>query len=226
MFRFMGKKTRHAGNYGMQALMMSSSLAKEGFHLSVKYCEALLEKFHQYEPLIRSGFQKFVEDEIRRTRILRTPVGREMYFFGLRPNADISKIFKEAFAYIPQSTVGDNTGLSILFCETNSPGWVVLDTHDAVTLELDDSIETINRGMELLAESFNRTFTFPNGTTIQIPVEFELGYDLKNEKEFDPSKCQGNVKTGLQTILNTLRRPVSHLSATTSGAPQPPSVVS
>jgi DNA polymerase-1 len=218
MFRFMGKKTRHAGNYGMKAPKMAVELAKEGFSLGVKYCETLLERFHAYEPEIRNSFQSSVENTIRRTRTLYTPVGRERYFFGLRPDADNSKIFKEAFSYIPQSTVGDNTGLSILYYESNDPGKVIMDTHDAVTLEVEDSIEEISQAVELLQESFNREFTFPNGTIIKIPVEFELGYDMKNEVEFDPRKCE-NVKTGLRSTLDILRRPPRVPSPISSGVP-------
>jgi hypothetical protein len=229
MLRFMGKKTRHAGNYGEGPAMMAISLIKEVPDLVeamsrdgklVPYCTLLLNGFHAYEPEIRNSFQKFVEDRIRTTRTLRTPVGRERYFFGLRPDADNSKIFKEAFSYIPQSTVGDNTGLSILYCERNKPGLVIMDTHDAVTLEVDDRYEDILRGLELLRDSFDREFVFPNGTRIKIPIEYTLGYDLKNEVELDPKKCQGNLETGLKAILPTLLQHRSPLSPISTG-PQP-----
>jgi DNA polymerase I-like protein with 3'-5' exonuclease and polymerase domains len=183
MFRLMGKKTRHAGNYGMQAPKMAVELAKEGFSLGIKYCETLLGRFHAYEPEIRNSFQSSIESSIRLTRTLRTPVGRERYFFGLRPDADNSKIYKEAFSYLPQSTVGDNTGLSILFCEQKSHGKVIMDTHDAVTLEVNDEEEEILAALELLRDSFDREFTFPKGTKIKIPIEATLGYDLRNEVE-------------------------------------------
>lgn len=207
MFRYMGKKTRHAGNYGMTPPRMAVELAKEGFSITQSYCELMLGRFHQYEPEIRNSFQRYVETALRTTRTLRTPVGRERYFFGLRPSYDNSKIYKEAFSYIPQSTVGDNTGLSILYCERRTPGWVVMDTHDAVTLEIDQSERAIIEGVELLTESFNRRFTFPlRGIEIQIPIDFTLGYDMKNEVELD-TKC-ANWQTGLKDILNTsLPRP-------------------
>ena len=204
MFRFMGKKTRHAGNYGMQAPKMAVELAKEGFSLGVKYCETLLERFHAFEPEIRNSFQKSVEDSIRTKRTLRTPVGRERYFFGLRPDADNSKIFKEAFSYIPQSTVGDNTGLAVLHCERVRPGWVIMDTHDAITLELDDREDEILAGLELLRNAFDREFTFPNGTKIKIPIEYTLGYDLKNEMEINPAQCHGDLATGLRNTYPML----------------------
>jgi len=215
----MGKKTRHAGNYGMKAPKMAVELAKEGFSLGVKYCETLLERFHAYEPEIRNSFQSSVEDSIRRTRTLTTPVGRSRYFFGLRPDADNSKIYKEAFSYIPQSTVGDNTGLSILFCENNDPGKVIMDTHDAVTLEVEDEESEILASLRLLEESFNREFTFPNGTKITIPIEFTLGYDLKNEMELDLKTCRGDLKTGLANTYPLLLQLRNLPYPSYSGAP-------
>lgn len=220
MFRFMGKKTRHAGNYGMQAPKMSVELAKEGFSLGVKYCETLLERFHAYEPEIRNSFQKYIEDNIRTKRTLRTPIGRERYFFGLRPDADNSKIFKEAFSYIPQSTVGDNTGLAVLHCERAKPGWVIMDTHDAITLELDDREDEILAGLKLLENAFDRELTFPNGTKINIPVEYTLGYDLKNEMEIDPKKWHGDLKTGLSNTYPMLYQLRNLPFPSSSGAPQ------
>ena len=220
MFRFMGKKTRHAGNYGMQAPKMSVELAKEGFSLGVKYCETLLERFHAYEPEIRNSFQSSVENAIRTTRTLRTPIGRERYFFGLRPDADNSKIFKEAFSYIPQSTVGDNTGLSVLHCEERDPGKVIMDTHDAITLEVEDNEKEIITALELLRDAFDRELTFPNGTKINIPVEYTLGYDLKNEMEIDPKKWHGDLKTGLSNTYPMLRQLRNLPFPSFSGAPQ------
>lgn len=210
MFRFMGKKTRHAGNYGMTPPRMAVELAKEGFSITQSYCELMLGRFHEYEPEIRNSFQKYVEDCLRIGRVLRTPVGRERYFFGLRPSYDNSKIFKEAFSYIPQSTVGDNTGLAILHCEREEPGLVLMDGHDAITLELDDNEEAILKGVELLREAFNRKFTFPlRGVEIQIPIDFELGYDMKNEMELD-TKC-ADYRIGLRSTLNTLRQQANRL---------------
>lgn len=204
MLRYMGKKTRHAGNYGMTSPRMAVELAKEGFSITQAYCDLMLERFHLYEPEIRNSFQFWIRDCLTRTRTLTTPVGRSRYFFGLRPSADNGKIFKEAYSYIPQSTVGDNTGLAALYCEKVHPGWLVMDTHDALTLEVDDSEEEIIKGVELLKEAFNRKFTFPlKGVQIQIPIDFEIGYDLKNEAEL---KCHGDYRTGLRAILHTLRQ--------------------
>lgn len=205
MLRYMGKKTRHAGNYGMQAPRMAAVLAAEGFAVNRQYCEVLLNEFHKAEPEIRNTFQYRVENELRTSRTLQTPIGRTRYFFGLRPGADNGKLFKEAYSYIPQSTVGDNTGLAVLHCENVQPGWVHMDHHDAITLEVPDSERDIRSAISLLTEAFNRKLEFPNGTVVQIPVEFELGYDLKNEVDFNP-KCPADLETGLPSILHGLRQ--------------------
>jgi hypothetical protein len=213
MFYFLGKKTRHAGNYGMTAPRMAEVLIKEvpdaveGMAKTgklISYCDFMLDAFHTAEPEIRNTFQYYVERCLRDSRMLQTPVGRERYFFGLRPGADNSKLFKEAFSYIPQSTIGDNTGLSILYCERTKPGLVVLDGHDAVTLEIPDTIKDIENGVQLLRDAFKREFTFPNGIKISIPIEFELGYDMKNQQKFDGS-CPEKLRIGLQNTANSSR---------------------
>jgi DNA polymerase-1 len=205
ILRYMGKKTRHAGNYGMQAPRMAAVLASEGFAVNRQYCEVLLNEFHKAEPEIRNTFQYRIENELRNSRILQTPIGRTRYFLGLRPGADNGKLFKEAYSYIPQSTVGDNTGLAVLFCETTKPGWVIMDHHDAITLEVPDSEADISEAISLLSEAFSRKLIFSNGTTIEIPVEYEIGYDLKNQVEFNP-KCPADLQTGLPIILHGLRQ--------------------
>lgn len=194
--RYLGKKTRHAGNYGMKENRFAEVLTKEAPDFSevmartgklVNYCKTMLGRFHDFEPEIRNTFQHGVETRLRDKRLLRTPIGRSRYFFGLRPGADNSKLFKEAFSYIPQSTVGDNTGLALLYCERVLPGWVVMDNHDAITLELPDTEKSIRAGIALLSAAFNRELTFENGLKMKIPIEFELGYDLQNTKELSPN---------------------------------------
>jgi hypothetical protein len=193
---------------------MSDSLAKDGIHMTPQECEALLERMNQYEPGIQGIFHKYIEDCISRDRTLRTPLGRERIFFGLRPRGDNSKIFMEAYSYIPQSTVGDNTGLAVLFIECTNEDYsgserfgkfpIVHECHDSITLELDDNAETINEARSLFVEAFDREFTFHNGITVQIPVEAELGYNLKDTISTEKSK----EKLGLPKTVDDLQEDV------------------
>jgi len=198
-FRFYGKKTRHAGNYGMAGNRLSAELAKEGFHINKQQCEFFLAKFHESEPSIRGVFQRYVEREISARRLLQTPLGRERYFFGCRPFGDNSAVFRDAYSYIPQSTVGDNTGLAILQLEGSRPGLVVMDLHDEVVMEHDDCLMACLQAADSLRKAFDREIRFPNGTTIVIPTQLKLGYNLR-----DMAECGKYSEAGLTSTYNTL----------------------
>jgi uracil-DNA glycosylase family 4 len=183
MERYLGKKTRHAGNYGMGADKMSGVLAAEGYSLDKNYCQTILNKFHEVEPNIRKIFHQWVAGTVLKKRRLTTPLGRQRDFFGIRPWGDNGKVLGEAYAYIPQSTVGDNTGLAILYCEQKHPGLVIADVHDAIVCEVDDNVESLIEAINLLKEAFDRTLTFQNGFQLKIPVDFQVGYSLKEMKK-------------------------------------------
>ena len=210
---FLGKKTRHAGHYDMYGNTMSLSMAKEGFSVDEAFCTWVLERFHESEPMIRGVFHKYIQEQINEHRKLVSLLGRERDFLGLRPYGDNGAIFRKGYAFIPQSTVGDNTGMAILYCEEHEPGLVIIDGHDAVTLEVDDTLEAVTNGVRLLTEAFNRELTFPNGLKIKIPIEFELGYTGRTVE------CEDLTEVGLMNTLNSLRQQASLRKTTISGVP-------
>jgi DNA polymerase I-like protein with 3'-5' exonuclease and polymerase domains len=201
--RFMGKKVRHAGNYGMGPEEFARQMVKEGHSwVNVGLCDQMLKAFHKTEPGIRKVFHEYVQKTLSQTRTLRNPLGRERIFLGCRPFSDNSQVYKEAFACIPQGTVSDNTGLGILFLELNQPGLVVMDGHDAVLLEVCDDIRSIELGVRLLRSAFHRNIQIEN-VTFEIPIEFELGYNLGEMKGFKHAdevggayNCLGNAMIG------------------------------
>lgn len=176
--RFMGKKIRHAGNYDMEAFRFACEMAKEGHNIKENVCNWMLERFHLRNPGIRRVFHKYVQEQLYTTRCLTNPFGFTRQFFGLRPGDDNRKLLKEGYAQIPQGTVGTNTGFAILWLEQNHPGHVLLDDHDAVTLEVADDAESVEKAVDWLCKSFDRIIRFPQGLEITIPIEIELGYNL------------------------------------------------
>lgn len=176
--RFMGKKVRHAGNYDMEAFRLAAEMAKEGHVVNESFCIWLLERFHAANPGIKGVYHHYVQEELRLRRCLTTPFGFTRQFFGLRDYGDNKKIMKEGYAQIPQGTVGTNTGFAILWLEQEHPGHVLLDDHDAVTLEVVDSFSSFMDAISWLQTAFNRCIRLPKGLKFQIPIEIELGYDL------------------------------------------------
>jgi uracil-DNA glycosylase family 4 len=210
--RFIGKKTRHAGNYDMEAQRFSEVMANEGHHVSKQHCEYMLGKFHEYDPGIKGVFHRYVVDQLSSSRTLVTPFGRERIFFGLRPFNDNKKIFKEAYSYIPQSAVGDNTGKAIIYVEEKAPeifGYHILqgDTHDSLNTEVNDDNDTILKTIKLLHDSFDRRLVFPNGLSFTIPIEVEIGYSLADKKKIAEFRYENPVGTGATSCQDILASP-------------------
>lgn len=197
---FLGKKVRHAGNYDMRENTMAAQLAAAGFPTKVDFCRAILDKFHQVEPAIRGVFHKYVEDQLRKYKKLVTPLGRERVFHGLRPYGDNGKIFREGYAYIPQSTIADNNGLAILHIEEHLPNTYLLDGHDASYVEVEDSVASVSNAMQVMERAYDRVLVFPNGFKVQIPIDFRFGYSMKGLV-----KVNGSSDTKLAEKFNLCR---------------------
>ena len=200
--RYLGKKSRHAFNYGMRGVTMSDSLAKEGFAYSPTDCDILLKKVDEHDPSIDLVFHKFIRDTVINTQTLRTPFGRERHFHGLRQNNPNYQIFNEAYSYIPQSTVGDNTGFAVYHIERNCGSFVVHEGHDSITQEVDNGLQSVTAAYQRSRDAFNRKITFHNGITINIPIEGEIGYNLKDTVKISPFTEEG-VKLAYEKLQDT-----------------------
>lgn len=181
MERYLGKKTRHATNYDERAGMMSDSLIKEGFYYSVRDCETLLNRMSVLDPNIKSVFHRWVQEQVSKTRTLITPLGRERVFLGARPTENNSTVMKEAYAFIPQSTVGDNTGLAVLNLETAYPQEeraIVQEGHDSIVQDIRADAGTVYSYLQRTEAAFSRKIRFHNGIELEIPIEAEVGFDF------------------------------------------------
>ena len=178
--RYMGKKTRHASNYGMGPQRMSDSLAQEGIALSKAAAIDLLAKADQADPSVKLVFHKYIRDTLEATQVLRTPFGRERMFLGARPNSDNHTLFNEAYSWIPQSTVGDNTGFAVYYLESDisSSRSIVQEGHDSIVQDIPKHVPSILDTLRRTENAFNRTIKFHNGIEINIPIEAEIGYDF------------------------------------------------
>lgn len=205
MHRYMGKKTRHARNYGMRPKRMSESIVQEmGLSVSEAACKVLLDKAAAADPTVDTIFHKYIQEQLSNEHFLRTPFGRERQFIGCRPNADNNSVFNEAYAYIPQSVVGDNTGFAVNYLEKIDPpkqgsGFIIQEGHDSIAQDICAEESNISYFLERTVKSFGRKIQFHNGIVIEIPIEASLGYDFNTEvaiKSFDA--------TGIRNALDTL----------------------
>lgn len=179
---YMGKKGRHSNNYGMQPTRLSESLAAEGgFTVPVETCKNILTIVDRIDPNVKRIFHKYIQECLASSEHkLITPLGRERQFLGLRSGEKNYSIFNEAYSYIPQSTVGDNTGLAV--CELEKcNNYILQDGHDSLCQELPDREEELRTVFKDTQNAFKRTITFHNGVQIDIPIEGQIGRNWKNK---------------------------------------------
>jgi hypothetical protein len=178
----LGKRGRHANNYGMRPQRLSETLTTEGYSVPTSTCEVILDKINKADPNVSGIFHPYIQKCIYDTRILRTPFGRECQFFGVRQNDKNYAVLNEAYAWIPQSLIGDNTGLAVLALDACND-YIVQEGHDSIVQECPDRIQELHKVYEDTEKAFDRTIRFHNGIEVKIPLEGKLGYDWLNTVE-------------------------------------------
>lgn len=185
--RFMGKKTRHAGNYNMgkHRFMTEVTADAKKFGIDVKISEwragQILDKFHNASPRIRGVFHRDIRQAIDEHRVIINPFGRFRMFFD-RMGEDL---YKEAFAYIPQSTVHDSLTQAWIRINRERPDidWV-MEAHDSLTFQCkEDEVVDI---CKLVKKHFDEPISFRSCTLrrdydLVIPMDIEIGYENLKE---------------------------------------------
>jgi hypothetical protein len=179
---YLGKKSRHSNNYGMQPKRMSESIAQETQKtIPVDSCKNILTIVDNLDPNVKRIFHKYIQTQLANSEHkLVTPLGRERVFLGLRSGDKNYSILNEAYAWIPQSTVADNTGLAVCELEKYHP-YIVQEGHDSVCQEVPDEEGELLSVFRNTKKAFNRVIRFYNGIEVEIPIEGQLGYNWKDK---------------------------------------------
>jgi len=167
----MGKRLRHGGNYGMSAGMIALLT-----HMPVRTCQTLLDKFHAANPKIREVFHHEIDQVLRTTRRLVTPLGRARTFFG-RLDGDL---LKEAIAHIPQSLISDHTKFSWRRIQERMHrqyAHLILEAHDGLLAEVEK--EEVERYCGIFKVVYERPIDFRPCTlsrdyNLVIPAELSM----------------------------------------------------
>ena len=170
--RQLGKKTRHAGGYDQTA----HGLAQHA-NIKLKKAKRVLEIFHKFTPKIREVFHVGIREHLASNDCsLYTPFGRFRKFYEKWGD----KLFREAYAHIPQSTVADNTKRCMLEVKKFYPGLkICIESHDGFTCivknqEVKEIANLIKSQMEMPIDFSKCSLQRPE---IVIPCEFKVGYD-------------------------------------------------
>jgi DNA polymerase I-like protein with 3'-5' exonuclease and polymerase domains len=185
MMRDMGKKSNHALAYREGYLMFVMSVNKESDKppytvLTNREGKRIWDTWHTLYHL--KNWWDQIEFELSKSRSLRTPYGRKRVFFAPWGN----ELFKEATAFIPQSTVADHLNGAIQ-PEVNIAGGllevhrqfvekgackVINQSHDSIIVECPSGL--VSEITEPITKLLHRPIII-KGEECLIPVDVEIG---------------------------------------------------
>jgi DNA polymerase I-like protein with 3'-5' exonuclease and polymerase domains len=185
--RYIGKKTNHASSYGMGEYRFMQTVNQEsdetGITISLAEAKTFLPKWHAFYYCIKPWHKSLQHELSNNQRSLTTVYGRQRRFFGEWGDP----LFKEAYAFKPQSTVGDHVmgyiqkdvnkeggikGIFRKFVKDQKEIGICNTSHDSVMLEVPkDSARDIGLECKSLMERPLRI----NAETFTIPADLEIG---------------------------------------------------
>lgn len=166
-YRRLGKTIVHAFNYKMGPRMLQTILIREGVYLPELTCKRLIQSTRNANPMTVS-WQNRVGEEVKRTRVIVTPLGDRREFRG-RMNEEL---VRSAIAFNPQCTVGRLTQLAqkevhdkVLECEQ------LLNVHDETIVQcLSEDVPSVMRQIKSAFEIPHMV----NGRELTIPCDFKM----------------------------------------------------
>lgn len=180
-----GKRANHALNYDLGiskfAAMYEVSNADAGF---------IIDQYHRAYPGVRQ-WHAAIRDQLAKDRKLTNCFGR-MRQFRDRWNEDL---FKEAYSYIPQSTVADamNTrGIVWMYkqqADIFKPVRLLNLVHDSIVFEypLSEGPEALARICMLLKANLEHPITWRT-RSFTIPADLGVGFNMLNLTEYKSPK--------------------------------------
>lgn len=195
--RFAGKTLRHAGHLGAGKRRAATELNTQArkYKIPIQITEAVAERalkiFHQKQPKIHERFHAGIIEALGKSRYLTAalPYGIDAPHGGMRQFFERwgDELFREAFAYIPQRAVSDNTKAAGLRIRKRAP-WIriVLEAHDALVCSV--RIQDQQEAAAILREEMERPIDFSSCTlprrSLIIPCDVEVGINYQDMKKF------------------------------------------
>jgi len=196
--RFLGKTLRHAGHLGAKArrAMLEVNTQARKYKISVVITEAdaeiALNIFHRKQPKIKQVFQAGVIEALsndRRQLRATIPFGVDADRAPVRTFFERwgDELFRQAFSYIPQRAVTDNTKSAALRIRTEiSDCRIIVESHDSLTFMV--PINETKLYVPILKREFERPISFADCSLkrkpLIIPSEVEIGDNYQEFKKY------------------------------------------
>jgi len=182
--RYLGKRCRHAGNYGMHGMKLSEELLKEGYTLTPEECQGYINFIVNDDTPEVLDWQRDVRMTVLRDRALSTTWGYTVSYDGLRLT---DELYRSAYAMVPQSectTILNQWGWVPLYYwirATKVDTYVMKQHHDSIAISVHPSRawET----WQFVFARLNRPRVYL-GKSLTIPVGLKMGRTLAATVEF------------------------------------------
>lgn len=177
-YYYIAKQVCHSSNYGIKASAFQLNTlekSKGKICLTKKQAEQYLEFYHGLFPEIRQWHRE-VENQLLQCRTLYNLFGFPRYF-----TATIDEnMLKEAYAFIPQSTVGCITNIAYTklqnFIEDSQLKWDLLaNTHDSYLVQCPIGEE--QQCVSTMKDFMNQLLTSPRGEKFNMKSEGQCGFN-------------------------------------------------
>jgi DNA polymerase-1 len=202
-----GKRSNHGLNYDFG--YKSFALLYEMAERDAKF---IVDSYHKVYPGVRQGFHTHVKRSLRESRTLTNLMGRRTLFLGPL----IDETFKQAYACIPQGTVGDvinERGLEYIYYNQSkfSSLELLTQTHDDIGFQIPIKVGwlhmarmlwDIKQSLETPLQVHEYKFVIPADLTIGLNMAKHQGKELK-QKNFPKSVEELAIQ--LETIYAELR---------------------
>lgn len=197
--RQMGKKSNHGLN-------LDEGAERFALEYEIEYGEArrIVDGYHRVYPGIRNSFHKGVQDQLDKDRTLINCFGDKRRFL----NAWGRDLFKEGYAFIPQSTVVHITdeAMCLIYedeADLMQPVELCQEVHDNVKLQYPAGSWAKAAGMvDRVVEHMTPTIEYW-GRSFKIEVELKVGINLSDMIEI-PLGNRRKVGSALKTAWESL----------------------
>ncbi len=165
--RTAGKTIRHAASYSAGPQVLANRLG-----IKMKQAKELMELYHKANPHLKMWYQQ-IQEELKRSRTLTNLFGRKHRFLDRWGDS----LFRSAYSYIPQSTVGDLLNTALLKIYYNIPKLdytlnILLQLHDAVYITVEE--QNVMEAIKCLRKNMLITLQH-NNIEFQIDMDFKVG---------------------------------------------------
>lgn len=167
--RQIGKSSRHGLAYKLSPDGLSIKMK-----ISLYRAKQAFAKVHEMSPNIQGVFHEEIEAKLAESRVWWTPFGRRREFFEQWGE----KLFREACAHIPQSTIGDNTKRMLLGIADVDWIEILEEGHDSFLAQIPIGREKECR--DIVKPIFEQEIDFERCTIkrppITIPTDCKVGF--------------------------------------------------